>query len=317
MSNPPKNSPSHNLNIQTYSFQDLLDLFHLPYTISLEDLKRAKKIVLMTHPDKSGLGSEYFLFYKKAFDIIVQFYQEQQRTSQVVPTEEPKYEPIQTNNTNKSTTKQVTSVINEMSPQQFNATFNKLFDKNMSSKINTSKNDWFKQEDPHLRLDVEGQGGEESVTKQNMAQKFQQIKEKQNATTLSRYRGVETIVSNTGPSSNLYDDKDDDDYVQCDPFSKLKYDDLRKVHKDQTVLAVSEKDISKVPLYTSTEHYVQARNQQPLTPFTKNDAEHILASKEEYFKKTMMQKEYNAQLKTMEYEQKNKAVLSSFLHLRN
>jgi hypothetical protein len=31
----------------------------------------------------------------------------------------------------------------------------------------------------------------------------------------------------------------------------------------------------------------------------------------------MMQKEYNAQLKTMEYEQKNKAVLSSFLHLRN
>jgi len=303
---------SHNLKIETYSLPELLELFQLPYTISMEDLKRAKKIVLMTHPDKSGLGSEYFLFYKKAFDMILNFYQEQQRTSQVVPTEEPKYEPMNTN-TNKSTTKQVTAVINKMTPKEFNATFNQLFDKNMSTKINTSKNDWFKKEESHL--DVESDGG---VTKQNMAQKFQQMKEKQNAATLSKYRGIETLSSGNGFSSNLYDDDDNDDnYVQCDPFSKLKFDDLRKVHKDQTVLAVSEKDIEKIPLYTSTEQYMQVRGQQSLTPFTKNEAEHMLSTKDEQYKKIMMQKEYQASLKTIEYEQKNKAVLSNFLHLRN
>jgi hypothetical protein len=43
---------------------ELLDLFGLDYNISIDDLKRAKKIVLMTHPDKSKLGPEYFLFYK-------------------------------------------------------------------------------------------------------------------------------------------------------------------------------------------------------------------------------------------------------------
>jgi len=278
----------------------------------MEDLKRAKKIVLMTHPDKSGLGSEYFLFYKKAFDMILNFYQEQQRTSQVVPTEEPKYEPMNTN-TNKSTTKQVTAVINKMTPKEFNATFNQLFDKNMSTKINTSKNDWFKKEESHLDVESDGE-----VTKQNMAQKFQQMKEKQNAATLSKYRGIETLSSGNGFSSNLYEDDDNDDnYVQCDPFSKLKFDDLRKVHKDQTVLAVSEKDIGKIPLYTSTEQYMQARGQQSLTPFTKNEAEHILSTKDEQYKKIMMQKEYQASLKTIEYEQKNKAVLSNFLHLRN
>ena len=36
--------------------------------MTLEQLKVAKKKVLMIHPDKSKLPAEYFLFYKKAFD---------------------------------------------------------------------------------------------------------------------------------------------------------------------------------------------------------------------------------------------------------
>ena len=296
------------MKIETYSLSELLELFQLPYTISMEDLKRAKKIVLMTHPDKSGLESEYFLFYKKAFDVVVQFYQEQQRTNQVVPTEEPKYEPINTN-TNKSAAKQVTTAINKMSKKDFNTTFNKLFDDTMSTKVNTSRNDWFSKDESIYQV--------EGVNKQNMGQMFEHVKEKQNATSLSRYRGIETLSSGNGFSSNLYDEEDEEEYVHCDPFSKLKFDDLRKVHKDQTVLAVSEKDIEKVALYTSTEQYMQARGQQHLTPFTKTEAEHMLSTKDEIFKKTMMQKEYNANLKTMEYEKKNKEILSSFLQLRN
>ena len=53
----------HNLNIHMYSLEDLLGLFGLTYNISQADLKRAKKVVLMTHPDKSKLDSKYFLFY--------------------------------------------------------------------------------------------------------------------------------------------------------------------------------------------------------------------------------------------------------------
>ena len=65
---------SHNLNIQNYNFQELLELFNLQYNFNLDDLKVAKKIVLKTHPYKSKLPGEYFLFYKKAFDIIVNYY---------------------------------------------------------------------------------------------------------------------------------------------------------------------------------------------------------------------------------------------------
>ena len=82
MKNCTLNKSRHNLNIQMYSFQELLQLFELtvPNEITENDLKRAKLIVLKTHPDKSRLPPEYFIFYKKAFEIIVEFYNTQQRT---------------------------------------------------------------------------------------------------------------------------------------------------------------------------------------------------------------------------------------------
>jgi hypothetical protein len=299
---------SHNLNINTYTLSEIFDLFQLSYNINVNELKRAKKIVLMTHPDKSGLGPEYFLFYKKAFDIVVNFYENQQKQNQIIPTEEPKYDPINITNVNKSAVKQVKSVINEMSPSEFNAKFNKLFNDNMTNKINANRNDWFTKDDPSYNI-------EGDVNKQNMGIIFEKMKEKQNSAVLTRYRGVENLTTASG--SNLYDEEESDDYVQCDPFSKLKFDDLRKVHKDQTVLAVSEKDINKVQLYSSIDQYNRARGQQTLTPLDKSEAEQLLSSQEQQFKQRMMQKEYQSSLKTMEYEQKNKNVLSSFLQLKN
>jgi hypothetical protein len=74
-----------------YSLDEVLGLFELNYQISLEDLKRAKKKVLMLHPDKSKLSAEYFLFYKKAFEIVVKFYDNQNRQNQVVQNTEYKW----------------------------------------------------------------------------------------------------------------------------------------------------------------------------------------------------------------------------------
>jgi hypothetical protein len=57
-------SHNHNLNIESYTLRELCDLFDLDTCdITQDDLKRAKKKVLMMHPDKSNLGSDYFLFF--------------------------------------------------------------------------------------------------------------------------------------------------------------------------------------------------------------------------------------------------------------
>jgi hypothetical protein len=75
-------SSSHNLVIENYSLDELLELFDLKsYQLNVNDIKKAKHRVLMLHPDKSRLPAEYFLFYKKAFDVVVQFYENQNRQS--------------------------------------------------------------------------------------------------------------------------------------------------------------------------------------------------------------------------------------------
>ena len=58
------------LNIDNYDYEDILNLFSLDQDFGENGLKNAKKIVLATHPDKSGLNKEYFLFFSKAYKIL-------------------------------------------------------------------------------------------------------------------------------------------------------------------------------------------------------------------------------------------------------
>jgi len=297
----------YNLDIHMYSFEELLGLFDLSYTISLEDMKRAKKKVLMTHPDKSKLESKYFLFYKKAFDIVVKFYENQNKQNQEITNQQQVYTAGQQHN-DKQTTRALNKNINSMDKEKFNNTFNQLFDKNMVNKINTDKNNWFTNEDILYKND-------EKVNSQNMGQMFDKIKDTQQG--LVQYKGVENLFMNSNSGDSIYDDDNNDNYATCDPFSKLKFDDLRKVHKDQTVFGVSEKDIHKVKQYTSVDHMMRERGKQSLTPLEKQESERILAQQNTQYQEQMMQKEYVDKLKTMQYEEKNKNVLATFMRIKN
>ncbi len=50
------------LDLNNYNLEDILHLFKIPTNFTEEDIKRSKKIVLMTHPDKSSLPADYFRF---------------------------------------------------------------------------------------------------------------------------------------------------------------------------------------------------------------------------------------------------------------
>jgi hypothetical protein len=302
-------SKQHNLNLAMYSLDDIFQLFDMTYDISIDDLKRAKKKVLMLHPDKSKLPAEYFLFYKKAFDVVVRFYENQTKQNKSVPTEKVDYAPISHADHNKSTTNKIANTIKEMAPQDFQAKFNKLFEENMYSKPDPSKNEWFSKDEPIFKTD-------EQVNSKNMGQVFEQMKNKQSA--LVHYRGVENLYVNSSSGTKLYEDDEDADgqYVSSDPFSKLKFEDLRKVHKDQTMMAVSESDFQKVKRYQSADHLMRERGAQALTPLEKQESERYLMNQEKSMREGIMKKEHAANLKTMEYADKNKKVMSSFLLLK-
>ena len=306
---------THNLEIQSYSLEDILSLFELSFEFDIEDLKRAKKKVLMIHPDKSKLPSEYFLFYKRAFEIIVQFHTEKNRQSQQVPTQPMVYNKTQNIDSesmySKNTRTQINSVIQEMGPVAFHSSFNALFDKNMAKKIDEEKNNWFTNENPAYNVDS-------SVsTPGNLGNAMDTLRTKQ--TGIVQFRDVGMLqYGNVG--ANLYDEDNhqttQSEYLECDPFSKLKFEDLRKVHKDQSIFAVSESDLSNIKTYNSIDHFVKDRDVD-ITPLDKNHAEKIMHQHKMEYERTIMKKQYASKIQSMEYTQKNKSVLSAFLHISN
>jgi len=292
-----------------YNLQEILGLFDLTYAITIEDLKRAKKKVLMLHPDKSRLSPDYFLFYKKAFDIILQLYENNNKQNQTINSETVKYKPLE-NTLNNAAKNKVKTVIGEMDKSEFNNTFNQLFNDNMVKKPSQTRNDWFSKEEPIYNIDP-------NVSTKNMGAVLDTIKQ-QNAE-LAKYNGIQELYVNSNSGSRLYDENEDEEaedvYISTDPFSKLKFDDLRKVHKDQTVFAVSERDINKVQQYSSVDHFMRERGKQTLIPLEKQEAEYMLAMKDKQYRERLMQKEYQANLRALENAEKNKTVLSSFLRL--
>ena len=57
---------SLDLDIQNYDLEDILGLFKINGQLAEQELKRAYKMYLRTHPDKSGLDARVFRFFKQA-----------------------------------------------------------------------------------------------------------------------------------------------------------------------------------------------------------------------------------------------------------
>jgi len=110
------------LDINNYSLNEILSLFKLPLEFDERDMKKAKRIVLMTHPDKSKRDKKYFLFFSSAYKILFEVYKFRQRQSN--PTE---YENYSLNMDNQD--KNVNKILEKFSNKKgFNKKFNELFE---------------------------------------------------------------------------------------------------------------------------------------------------------------------------------------------
>jgi hypothetical protein len=291
----------HNLDISKYSFDEVLELFGMDYNMNAEDMKRAKKKVLMSHPDKSHLDPKYFLFYKKAYEFVVNYYNEKIKHEERSDRKSTAYTPLENRDVGQE---QITGVIGKMKKNDFNKTFNDLFETNMAVKPDESRNDWFRSSDAQY-------SNISNVTKDSMGKAFNQVKQQQGA--LVRHGGVQMLNSVGG--TNLYGNADDV-YATSDPFSKLKYDDLRKVHKDQTVLAVSESDFDNIKKYKSLDHLTQERGRQDTAPLSSQESEGIISRQQREHEQMIIRKQHESNIKALEYEKKNKNVIGRFLQLQ-
>lgn len=308
----------HNLDIQQYNLKEILELFSInSYDFSLDDLKNAKRRVLMMHPDKSNLPHDYFLFYKKAFDIVVKFYSSKNKTEEEVShtNKNTQYLHVSSNaiqdTYDKNIHKKVKETMKESSVEEYNRNFNKLFE-NMVTKSSSNKNEWFSKDEPSIAV------SSTIVTPNNINNVFETIK-KQTKGEMVIHKNPTEMFSFFGES--YYEDESNDDlntnYVQCDPFSKLKFEDLRKVHKDQTIFNVGEEDFANVTKYKDVNMYKETRSSQNLVPKTQIENQKIIEEQERILKEKTYKLQHASELKTQQFIEKNKNVLANFLRLMN
>lgn len=61
------------LDIRNYNLEDITNLFKIPIVFTESDLRAAKLMVLHTHPDKSKLPKEYFLFLRALIKYCIKY----------------------------------------------------------------------------------------------------------------------------------------------------------------------------------------------------------------------------------------------------
>lgn len=294
---------SHNLDINTYSLEEIMGLLNLNFNLTEESMMKAKKKVLMTHPDKSKLPPDYFIFYKQAYEIVLNIYKQKVRTTQTSTVYNPDNIVTHTLGTNSQLQ------LNESQTKKVsNDKFNDLYEKNMTKKVDPSKYEWFKDEKDMIEFSGK------NINPKNMGSELDAFKKRQSA--LIVHRGVQELRSNHSGTSYFDDDDNDGDYVASDIFGKLKFDDLRKVHKDQPVIAVSESDFASMRQYKSVDQYVRDRDQGAGTTMSKMEAENVLERQRREKEQLIMQKQHREYMLQKEYEQKMNTVRSAFLQLK-
>tara|TARA_B110000114_G_scaffold177755_1_gene209922 strand:- start:1386 stop:2228 length:843 start_codon:yes stop_codon:yes gene_type:complete len=274
------------LNLDNYELTDLLTLFKLEYDFIESDLKNAKKIVLKTHPDKSNLPKEYFLFFSKAYKIIYSIHEF--RVKGKCSTEYMLDESTDVEIFKKLTGK-----------KDFNKVFNELFDKcNIrTAEMDTGYGDWLRSDD-----DID----DTITTKENMHEAFREKK------LIARDAIVNQLIQET--SYNTYTDLlgNAPDNYSSDLFSSLGYEDLRNAHREN-VIPVTEKDIKQT--FKTQEELRIYRDSQNIIPSSLTESKGMLDKQKQQEIKQDTQRAYKLAKQDELYKDINSNFMSNLYKL--
>lgn len=249
-------------DLENYDLKDLLNLFKLPPNFNKKDMLNAKKKVLAFHPDKSGLDSKYFLFFSKAYKMILQIWDFKSKSEREVDNENTVYvAPGEDEDDEKrillrnlfEQKKELKNVKN------FNKWFNSEFEKaKIDTDDDTGYESWFRSKDD---------GSDKEVKKISMGEMKQNFARKR--TEMCRDLVVHKEVGayssgigggagmTLGGSGGMYDS-------QC---GSLAFQDLRKAHTE-TIIPVSEDMVNDRYNYKNMNDAVEQRGKQDIAPLS-------------------------------------------------
>ena len=299
-----KNPVKADLNIDNYNLQDLLNLFKLDSNFNEEDLKQAKKIVLKTHPDKSGLNPDYFRFYSSAYKSIYkiwQFKNKEEKGDKTNTTYTTDYDETEKN-------KMIDTYLSKEkinNSKKFNKWFNEQFEQNKMNREDESGGygDWLKSN--------EGVDDFQNISQAQLGEEIE--KKKQQMRSLTVHKGIQDLHFNSAGASDLIGDAPES--YGSDLFSNLQYEDLRKAHTE-TVVPVTIEDYNNTQKFKNVNDYKDYRNSQSTTPLSEIQAREYLTNKGKLEDKETTERAYKLAKQLEESTKKQEQFWSSIRHIQ-
>jgi hypothetical protein len=299
---------SLDLNIENYELNDILNLFKIPTNFSEIQLKDAKKIVLKTHPDKSGLPPEYFRFFSKAYKVLYEIWEfknkrEKSKDDIVSTNYKPSYDSF--DREKKELLDQFLEK-EKKTKKDFNKWFNEQFEKNKLEREEDTQGygNWLKSDE-----DLED---EKIISLTQMGEEIERKKQKIRAVTV--YKGVDDITSFYSGASNLTGDSPES--FGSDLFSSLQYEDLRKAHTE-TVVPVTLEDYNNIKKFNNVNDYNAYRNNQNIVPLSEMQAREYLSNKEKFQEKESTERAYKLAKQMEETQKKQEKYWASMRYINN
>ena len=243
------------LDINNYNLADILNLFRIPANFTESHLKMAKQTVLKTHPDKSGLPSEYFLFYSKAYKTLHSIYTFKNKTSKDI-TANIDYEV----DIEDAKVKMLDHFFEKTPTKEFNKWFNQQFEQLQEAPVD-GYGEW-------LKSDADIYSQETGSTAEQMFKYKQQSKSK----SVIQYDGIGDTQS--AFCGTLLGDSTGANF-SSNMFSGLAYQDIKQAHIE-TVIPITDQDFHNVKKFNSVEEYARYRNEQNTAPSSEAESQSIM-----------------------------------------
>ena len=241
------------LDIDNYDLDDILKLFNLSYNFTQADLKIAQRKALQTHPDKSRLPSNYFIFFMKAYKLLSKIYYF-------------RFKKGKSTNYDTDINQEQRILLGNIEKKDFNQWFNKMFER---VKIKDNDQDsgyeqWFRSDADIKEL--------KRVPFSQFGQEFEKHKRE------CKQLVVQKELTEMGDAKGFNLLREKPTSYSSSVFSKLGYEDLKKAHTE-TVVPVTQEDYLKKPKFTNIESYRSYRDGQNTAPPSLEQSRRFLAEK--------------------------------------
>jgi len=287
------------LDINNYNLNELLKLFNISYDFTLNELKKSKKIVLNTHPDKSKLDSKYFIFFKNAYSKILNIWNFRHKcinnnvnnTEYVIDEEKNK---IVEN-----------FLLNKTDTKTFNKWFNQQFNEHCIQPTTKGYDSWLKSDD----------GLTNNIQCTNASQinnSFEKLhNQSSNQCVVHRdYYGLNYNSSNAIDSTEQFDNN-----LGSDIFSNLQFDDVKHAYTNSLIQNVSNNKIQEKMQYNNNVQKYESERNNTIS-ISEKQTMIYLKQKEELINKQSMIRAYNIENNNKKTEQINSKILSSIALLK-